>query len=424
MNSELTTDFIVNNLLNNFPKMVGSAIIGYNEFYKAEVLLLEKMKTKNETGESILLNNDIFINFEIFANMVQYGKSYFLNEIITNMRQMNNLVIFMNAIVPLVNEMKNRPAKGYVEEVGGGKKRKRVIQKGGGDIFNMFMSLVITILFTSLANSQEVASNLVGTNSQVVYTLKQAGQQRIDFETNQIPMATTKVQNFDPLNPDDRNLMTQEYGLNVVIPKIKKIISDNLQTLFLPNFMEEKTANYGVMENIKTFFQNDTEELTKLFISEIHKNITNLNALSNVVHPLLQEMCKQFISQTDPLLPIQVYRLYNSKLVEKSELLKGTRDERETEQKNYIVETELKKLGITQSEPSIVENIQEVATTVKEGTSSLFSSVFSKKVKPTVSAEVNTTEINRKDLKNIIQNVEDKADKNVSSLRASRTVNI
>jgi hypothetical protein len=418
MNAELTPDFIVNNLLNNFPKIVGSSIIGYNEFYKAEVLLLEKMKTKNETGESILLDDDIFINFEIFANMVQYGKSYFLNEIITNMRQMNNLVIFMNAIVPLVNEMKNRPAKGYVEEVGGGKKRKRVIQKGGGDIFNMFMSLVITILFTSLANSQEVASNLVGTNSQVVYTLKQAGQQRIDFETNQIPMATTKVQNFDPLNPDDRNLMTQEYGLNVVIPKIKKIISDNLQTLFLPNFMEEKTANYGVMENIKTFFQNDTEELTKLFISEIHKNVTNLNALSKVVHPLLQEMCKQFISQTDPLLPIQIYRLYNSKLVEKSEILKEKRDERETEQKNYIVKTEMNQLGITQSEPSIVENIQEVATTVKEGTSSLFSSVFSKKVKPTVSAEVNTTEINRKDLKNIIQNVEDKADKNVSSLRA------
>ena len=417
MNAELTPDFIVNNLLNNFPKIVGSSIIGYNEFYKAEVLLLEKMKTKNETGESILLDDDVFINFKIFANMVQYGKSYFLNEIITNMTQMNNLVIFINTMAPLVNEMKNRPAKGYVEEVGGGKKRKRVIQKGGGDIFNMFMSLVITILFTSLANGQEVASNLVGTNSQVVYTLKQAGQQRIDFETNQIPMATTKVQNFDPLNPDDRNLMTQEYGLNVVIPKIKKIISDNLQTLFLPNFMEEKTANYGVMENIKTFFQNDTEELTKLFISEIHKNVTNLNALSNVVHPLLQEMCKQFISQTDPLLPIQVYRLYNSKLVEKSELLKGTRDERETEQKNYIVETELKKLGITQSDPSIVENIQEVATTVKEGTTSLLSSLFSS-VKKNVSTEVNTTEINRKDLKNIIQNVEDKADKNVSSLRA------
>ena len=165
MNAELTPDFIVNNLLNNFPKIVGSSIIGYNEFYKAEVLLLEKMKTKNETGESILLDDDIFINFEIFANMVQYGKSYFLNEIITNMRQMNNLVIFMNAIVPLVNEMKNRPAKGYVEEVGGGKKRKRVIQKGGGDIFNMFMSLVITILFTSLDSISTYCSNLYPVNT-------------------------------------------------------------------------------------------------------------------------------------------------------------------------------------------------------------------------------------------------------------------
>ena len=414
---ELTPDFIVNNLLKNFPKMVGSAIIGYNEFYKAELLLLEKMKTTNDKGESIVKDDDVFINFKIFANMVQYGKSYFLNEIIKNMTKTNNLVIFMNAMVPLVNEMKNRQSnKGYVEEVGGGKKKRKVIQKGGGDIFNMFMSLVITILFTSLANSQEVASNLVGTNSQVVYTLKQAGQQKIDFETNQIPMATTKVQNFDPLNPDDRNLMTQEYGLNVVIPKINKIISENLQTLFLQKFIEGKTENYGVMDNIKTFFQNDTEELTKLFISEIDKNVTNLNALTNIVHPLLKEMCKEFISQTDPLLPIPVYELYNSKLVEKSEILKENRDKIEIEQKKDIVKTELTQLGITQSEPSMVENIQEVATTVKEGTASLFSSVFSS-AKKNVPTEVNAAEINRKDLKNIIQNVEDKANQNISSLR-------
>lgn len=415
---ELTPDFIVNNLLKNFQKIVGSSIIGYNEFYKAELLLLEKMKP-NDKGESIIKDNDVFINFKIFANMVQCGKSYFLNEIITNMRQMNNLITFMNTITPIVNKMKNRPEKGYVEEepVSGGKNKKRFIQKGGGDIFNMFMSLVITILFTSLANSQEVASNLVGTDSQVVYALKQEGQQKINFETNQIPMATTKVKNFDPLNPDDRNLMTQEYGLNVVIPKIKQIISENLQGLFLQKFIEGKRENYGVIEKIKTFFQNDTEELNKLFISEIYKNVTTLNALTNVVHPLLKEMCKQFMSQTDPLLPIQVYRLYNSKLVEKSETLKETREKIEEEQKKDIVKTELKQLGITQSEPTMVENIQEVATTVKEGTASLFSSVFSSG-KKNLPAEVNATEINRKDLKNIIQNVEDKADKNISSLRA------
>jgi len=417
---ELTPDFIVNNLLKNFPKMVGSAIIGYNEFYKAELLLLEKMKATNDKGDLIIdYDDDVFINFKIFANMVKYGKSYFLNEIIKNMTQMNNLVIFMNTMVPLVNEMKKRQSnKGYVEEepVVGGKKKRKVIQKGGGDIFNMFMSLVITILFTSLANSQEVASNLVGTNSQVVYTLKQAGQQKIDFETNQIPMATTKVQNFDPLNPDDRNLMTQEYGLNVVIPKINKIISENLQTLFLPQFIEEKRTNYGITENMKSFFQNDEEELTKLFISEIRKNVTNLNDLTNVVHPLLQKMCEEFIGQTDPLLPIPVYELYNSKLVEKSEILKENRDKIEVEQKKDIVKTELTQLGITQSEPSMVENIQEVATTVKEGTASLFSSVFSS-AKKNVPTEVNAAEINRKDLKNIIQNVEDKANQNISSLR-------
>ena len=60
----------VNNLLNNFPKIVGSSIIGYNEFYKAEVLLLEKMKTKNTYEKQLAVKARDFLRDLILDKII------------------------------------------------------------------------------------------------------------------------------------------------------------------------------------------------------------------------------------------------------------------------------------------------------------------------------------------------------------------
>jgi len=81
--NNLKPEDIVNTLYNKFPEIMGQAITGYYNFFKIEQELINIVhEIVDENIERQIINS-----FIIWATIIQYGKTYFLQQIMDNLIQ-------------------------------------------------------------------------------------------------------------------------------------------------------------------------------------------------------------------------------------------------------------------------------------------------------------------------------------------------
>ena len=355
----LTPNNIVDNLNKNFDKIIGQAIIGYNKFYQMEQLLLNSIQTNSQ--QTSARSKKVLAFLTTYATIVRYGKTYFLDQIITNYVEMENLTLYVNTISPFLSQaFNNDTVNGYVEQLEGG-------QKGGNNLLiRLFVSLAIQMLFASLANSQNIA------NSISLYG--QNGEVSIDIDKGKIPKARSAI--YDNINPNNATQMeqkTSEYGRKVVFPKDTIVYSLNLTERYSPEFISKLKGNQGFLEK---FLQlNSDEQFYNLFYSNISSRVDYLNSLIDIVNPALEEMCKGFVKTTDRLLPIPLYELLNSKLAMEFQRIKDKRDSLIEAKMAQLKSDKLNQLQITQAEPGVLDVVSETGDKLKNVVTNVASNV-------------------------------------------------
>jgi hypothetical protein len=410
--TSLTPNNIVDNLNKNFDKIIGQAIIGYNKFYQMEQLLLNSIQTNSQqTSDS---SKKILAFLTTYATSVQYGKNYFLDQIITNYVEMENLTLYVNTISPFLSQSFNND-KGFVKELEGG-------QKGGNNLLiRLFVSLVIQMLFASLANSQNIANSisLYGQNAEV----------SIDINKGKIPKYRSKIDDIiNPLNATQMEQKTSEYGRKVVFPKDTMVNSLNLTERYSPEFIAKLKGNQGFLEK---FLQlNSDEQFYNLFYSNISARVEYLNSLIDIIHPVLEDMCKGFVKTTDRLLPIPLYELLNSKLATEFQRIKDKRDALIEEKMAQLKSEKLNELQITQGEPGILDVVSETGDNLKNVVTNVASNVVTgsinaffywpKSVPATASLEETVSEtvkpISTQELQDIYDSVDQSVNKQIQEL--------
>jgi hypothetical protein len=354
----LTPNNIVDNLNKNFDKIIGQAIIGYNNFYQMEQVLLNSIQ--NNSGQNSNGSKKVIAFLTTYATIVQYGKNYFLDQIITNYVEMENLTLYINTISPFFSQTPNNYINGSVEELAGG-------QKGGNNLLiQLFVSLAIQMLFSSLANSQNIANSisLYGQNSEV----------SIDINKGKIPKYRSTIDDIiNPLNATQMEQKTSEYGRKVVFPKDTIVNSLNLTERYSPEFISKLKGNQGFLEK---FLQlNSDEQFYKLFYSNISARVEYLNSLIDIIHPVLENMCKGFVKTTDRLLPIPLYELLNSDMAMEFQRIKDKRDALINSKMAQLKSDKLTALQITQAEPGMLDVVSETGDKLSNLASNLASNV-------------------------------------------------
>ena len=131
MNS-LTPENIVENLYKQFPKIIGNAIVGYYNFFKLEQELISMV---DETIETNIINS-----FIIYGNIIQNGKTYFLQQIIDNLIQNEMFQMYIGLFDPMSEKVE--------QLVGGGKVNEEILM-----LFMVLMFIINLTTVTSVSNS-------------------------------------------------------------------------------------------------------------------------------------------------------------------------------------------------------------------------------------------------------------------------------
>ena len=399
-----TPNILIDNLNKNIGKIIGHSIKGYYEFYKMEQLLLTSIQTnkKQNKNQNIGKNKKIFAFLETYATIIQYGKSYFADQIITNLTEIETQVLYINTVSPLIS---HKPKIGYVEELTGG-------QHGGSNqLIKMFISLAIQLLFASLANSTSIANSisLYGQTSEVA----------INIDKGQIPKARTGM--YDTLNPSNTSQMeqmTQEFGSNVVFPQDTLIKSVNLVELYSPDFIAKMKGSQGIWDKLLNLYQDD--QFNDLFYSNISARVEYVNSLVDIVHPALEDMCRGLVQTTDKLLPIRLYDLLNSKLASEFQRIKDTRDELIENKISELKSDKLNELQITEAEPDIFdlvkEDVDKTTSQLSSGVSSFFSWMTTSKQQPDTTQTTDLKTITATELQDIYTRVDESVSKQIQEL--------
>jgi len=408
----LTPNNIVDNLNKNFDKIIGQAIIGYNNFYQMEQLLLNSIQTNS--GQNSNGSKKVIAFLTTYASIVQYGKNYFLDQIITNYVEMENLTLYINTISPFFSQEPNNYIKGSVEELAGG-------QKGGNNLLiQLFVSLAIQMLFSSLANSQNIANSisLYGQNAEV----------SIDINKGKIPKYRSTIDDIiNPLNATQMEQKTSEYGRKVVFPKDTIVNSLNLTERYSPEFIEKLKGKQNFLEK---FLQlNSDEQFHNLFYSNISSRVEYLNSLIDIIHPVLENMCKGFVKTTDRLLPIPLYELLNSDMAMEFQRIKDKRDALINEKMAQLKSDKLNALQITQAEPGMLDVVSETGDKLTNLASNLASNVVTgsinaffywpKSVSETAKAEETAETVkplSTQELQDIYDSVDESVNKEIQGL--------
>jgi hypothetical protein len=396
----LTPKNIVDNLNKNFDKIIGEAIIGYNKFYQMEQILLNSIKTNSEQNSAGSKNILAFLT--TYATSVQYGKNYFLDQIITNYIEMENLTLYINTISPFLSQSVNNE-KGFVEEFVGG-------QKGGNNLLiKLFVSLVIQTLFSSLANSEHIAKSISLYGEDVDVS--------IDIDNGIIPKARSTIYgNLNPLNATQMEQKTREYGNNIEFPQDTIVNSLNITNIYSQEIIGKMKGNQGILEKFLNL--KSDEQFYNLFYSNISARVEYINSLVDVVHPALEDMCKGFVETTDTILPVPLYELLNSKLAMEFQRIKDRRDMLVDEKMAELKSDKLLELQITDAEPGLYDRVSETSSQVTSGISNFFSwqNQVSKTVSETTADGVSKQPLSTQELQDIYTNVDNSVKKQIQEL--------
>ena len=404
MSSTFTPQKLIDNLNKNFPTIVGHAIIGYYEFYKMEQLLSISIR-KNTLSTTVNPGDkEKIMSFLIaYANIIQFGKSYFLNEITVNLQEMENLTMYVNVISQILSQTPPKIEKyDEFEELKDG-------QYGGQpQVFKLIFSFITILLLSTIGNSTAVANSIALSGQYVGVS--------INIDTGDIPKAKSAIEGaLDPRNITQLEEMTKEFGRNIVFPYDNITSSQNLTSIYGSEFVEKIRSTQDLWSKVQTLFVN--EQVYSMFYSNITRQVDYVNSLVDNIHPILEEMCRGFVGTTDTLLPIPLYDIFNSKMASKIETLKENRNLLKVKKEEELKRQKLEELQITAPEPGLYDVAKDSAKTCRSNIPSI-SGLFSW---PTAI----TTEVTETDgptvaeLQQIYTDVDESVSKEIQELGAS-----
>ena len=265
---------IVNALYNKFPEIMGQAITGYYKFFKLEQDLISMVDE----------NNEVQI---IEAYFIQYGKTYFLQEIMSNLIQNEMFLMYIGLFDPISEKVE--------ELVGGGKFNEK--------IFRLFMVLMFII---NLTNVTSVANEFSPFGDIKVDGIIQT--------TNGILPKEDIIPKLNPLNKTELLDFTLKYGLDSQIPD-SKTYSTNVTNMYKEQIIENITKSMSFIDKIFT----SNSDFNKLFLKEIKQKVDDINFLTINVNNVLNNVCTSFSEKTTEDLPITLYNLFSRELKAKQE---------------------------------------------------------------------------------------------------------
>ena len=272
--NNLKPEDIVNALYNKFPEIMGQAITGYYKFFKLEQDLISMADENNKTQI-------------IEAYFIQYGKTYFLQEIMSNLIQNEMFLMYIGLFDPISEKVE--------ELVGGGKFNEK--------IFRLFMVLIFII---NLTNVTSVANEFSPFGDIKVDGIIQT--------TNGILPKEDIIPKLNPLNKTELLDFTLKYGLDSQIPD-SKTYSTNVTNMYKEQIIENITKSMSFIDKIFT----STSDFNKLFLKEIKQKVDDINFLTINVNNVLNNVCTSFSEKTTEDLPITLYNLFSRELKEKQE---------------------------------------------------------------------------------------------------------
>lgn len=365
---------IIDNLNNNYPTIIETAIKGYLEFYKLEQQFLSNIPPLNIQD---LNSKPEVMNILIsYANEIQHGKSYFANEILLTLIQEYSLTDYINIIgtqIPI--DFKEPIKKGFVEEL------NIEEQKGGSKVIEYFFKFMAIFLITCISNVTSV-SNSISPLAQVSVAL--------NLEKGQIPRAIGFEGDLDPMNETSIIEFTRQYNPSAKFPEDRDI-RINITETYEQEYLKNMKKGIGMIERILTTDKN----FHSRFIANIKNETENINQLTTVTHAALEELCRSFTKTTDPKLPIPLFELLNSAMASKLEELQEKRRKIITEKEEELRAKKISQLQITSPEPSLIDittsNLKSVTSGVSSKISNMFSWPFySKKTEETYKTETET----------------------------------
>jgi hypothetical protein len=340
MSEPFTFEQLLTNLNKNFPEIIGISIQKYIEFDKIEKILMSNLIYHKTTTEVEKENTNKIITYLIlYANCIQYGKSYFLNEIIQNITEMQTLTSYINTFKTIdVKPGIKTPTK--IEELNSDSDSE---QRGGINSIRFFMNLVCGFLLSELTNVTSVASSM----STDFVSINIPLHTEIDIQMGKIPSIQSPIQKKIQPTPEDIGNYTKLYDADAEIPD-DTTISTNITELFQPQYMDTLIKQETPYDFVYRLVNGNSYE--KLFVEEIQENVVKLNNIVSETYNALEEMCVSFTEITDRRLPIQLYEIFNSKLASKLEELQKQSELKIKDAKYQLMEEELDKYSILNSD--------------------------------------------------------------------------
>lgn len=282
--STLTPENIVENLYKKFPQIIGHAITGYYKFFKLEQEFINIINgIVDENIEPQIINS-----FIIWATIIQYGKTYFLQQIMDNLIQNEMFQMYIGLFDPMSEKVQ--------QLIGGGKINEQILI--------LFMVLMFIINLTNVTS----VSNAISPLGDITV---------INIAEGIIPEATSNInRELNPRNLTELLEFTTQYAVNPIIPS-EETFTTNVN-IYKDQFIEITKKSLPFFTKV---FTSDTA-FNELFVKEIKRKTDDINSLSINVSNVLNEVCKGFSEVTNDDLPITLYNLFNKQMKQKTELLK------------------------------------------------------------------------------------------------------
>ena len=151
----LTPEKLIDTLNKNYPMVIEHAITGYKAFYDIEQEFISKIN-KDISINDLLKDSDTKKELAYlieYANIIQYGKSYFVSQITYNLIQMGNLVDYINIIGPFRNNNEIKDSKVIIEEITGGQKGGVNFVIFGYILDNIYPKIYYPLYIISMSNT-------------------------------------------------------------------------------------------------------------------------------------------------------------------------------------------------------------------------------------------------------------------------------
>jgi hypothetical protein len=299
---------IADNFTNNFHKILGSAIKRYIEIHTVEENFLNTVRQPNAIDRDLL-------NYQIAtANVIQYAKSYIVNEIAINVFQMDNFKQYMKLFR---------------------KKSKRLNQTGGQN-FMFMLSMIATILITGITNTTSISQSLTPLGEQNAISF--------NFETSEIPQARRKQSSkINPRIEEHMEQATRTFDPNAVFPS-NQMFSANVQQLYSKDIVNRIKKSMPIL----SFFLSNQNYIQR-FQDIIRSKVEEINLLLDATHSALEEMCTTFIGRRDERLPVDYFTLINARLADRYLEMKREYELRIQEETDKRVEAIVKERSVPQN---------------------------------------------------------------------------